>query len=155
MLYLTFCVPRKRGPPLRKGAHIRNAKLINNNTDQLVKDVTMQAFREYNQTEDAIQAMKILQKLKGVGPCRASLLLSVVYPDSIPFFSQQLYRWLYWDEKSGWSQEFYLTHGKYLGVLERVTDFKEKHSLGDRRVSAVDVEKVAFVLEHESVFRGK
>ena len=60
LLFLTALRPtsdvfRKCGPWLPNVAHKRNAKLIRDNTDQSVKYTTMRAFREYNQSGNAIQ----------------------------------------------------------------------------------------------------
>ncbi|KAI1805202.1 hypothetical protein F4811DRAFT_516227 [Daldinia bambusicola] len=95
--------------------------------------------------------MKILQDgLKGVGSSRASLILSVAFPGDLPFFSRSLYRWTHWDERTGWAQEFQWTPEKYQSILERVASLAERFSGNDEVIQAIDVEKVAFVLEHES-----
>ncbi|KAI2781904.1 hypothetical protein F4815DRAFT_62886 [Daldinia loculata] len=146
---------QKRGTPLTKKAHIHNRELIEKNSNANVRRVTLEAFREYGINKEVVAAMDILQAgLKGVGPSRASLLLSVAFPSNLPFFSRGLYRWTHWNEKSGWAQDFKWTTDKYHSILERVTSLIERLSIRDKRIQAIDVEKVAFVLEHESCISG-
>ncbi|KAI1470844.1 kinase-like domain-containing protein [Daldinia caldariorum] len=103
------------------------------------------------QNKEVTSAMKILQDgLKGVGPSRASLMLSVAFPSVLPYFSRSLYRWTHWDERTGWAQEFKWTPDKYHSILERVASLAERLSGNREVIQAIDVEKVAFVLEHES-----
>ncbi|KAI1097222.1 kinase-like protein [Jackrogersella minutella] len=145
---------QKRGTPLKREAHIANAKKINDNKEEDVRGITMRAFKEYRVTQDIIRAMHILKELQGVGDARASLLLSVVYPDTLPFFSRALYQWTHLDEERCWTLTFTWTPDKYLSTLHKVTDLRKKHSVNGVPVRAVDVEKVVFVLEHESAIRG-
>ncbi|OTB19818.1 hypothetical protein K445DRAFT_303478 [Daldinia sp. EC12] len=140
---------RKRGKPLKKEAHMRNRMYIEKNSEEHIRAVTSDAFREYENSKDVLAAMNILVKgLQGVGPSRASLILSTAFPDSLPYFSRGLYQWTHWDEDSGWDQSFKWTPDKYHSVLRQVKALVESHS-----VRAIDVEKVAFVLEHESCIK--
>ncbi|KAI1473821.1 kinase-like protein [Daldinia eschscholtzii] len=145
---------QKRGKPLKKEAHLRNRKYIEKNSEEDIRAVTSKAFKKYENSRDVLSAMDILVKgLQGVGPSRASLILSTAFPDSLPYFSRGLYQWTHWDEDNGWGQEFKWTSDKYRCVLQQVTALVESHSVRDRVIRAVDVEKVAFVLEHESCIR--
>lgn len=83
----------------------------------------------------------MLSKFKGVGPATASLILSVYSPSVAPFFSDELFRWVCWDEKQGWKQQIKYDTKEYNMLWDGVQKLRER--LGD--VSAVTLEKVAFV----------
>ncbi|KAI0387574.1 kinase-like protein [Hypomontagnella monticulosa] len=149
---------QKRGTLMNIEAHLRNAKLINKNRGRNVEDVTRRAIQKYDEGPGSIaqilQAMRILTELKGVELSRASLLLSVVYPDTLPFFSKDIYRWIHWDEESGWAQDFIWTPDKYEDTLQQVASLRKKYSVNGAIARAVDVEKVVFVLKHGSIING-
>ena len=64
--------------------------LIKKNTDPQVKDVSERAFAVSGEDWPAVEtAMTILCELKGVGPATASLILSLLYPLTVPFFSDE------------------------------------------------------------------
>ncbi|KAF9034462.1 hypothetical protein BDZ89DRAFT_1158013 [Hymenopellis radicata] len=66
--------------------------LIKKNSATQVKEVTERALRESlaEGTWDSLKlALDILCELKGVGPATASLILSLIYPRDIPFFSDE------------------------------------------------------------------
>lgn len=98
-------------------------------------------------------SLKVLTKLKGIGPATASLLLSTNDPSTNPFFSDELFRWLTWDNSGkpgGWDRVIKYTVKEYQELLDHV------HSLRSRLgVKAVDMEKVAWVLGKEGVDVGK
>ncbi|KAI1775434.1 kinase-like protein [Hypoxylon cercidicola] len=144
---------QKRGTPLDRNVHVANAKLINRNKNNTVQEVTGDAFVDYKENKDIDRAFGILRKLRGVGPARASLLLSLAYPDTVPFFSRPLYRWICRSSEDIWGPEFQWTTEKYTKILQEIKVLKDKHSTRDHQVSAVDVEKVVFVLEYERIFR--
>lgn len=96
-------------------------------------------------------ALATLTKLSGIGPATASLLLSTAAPDAIPFFSDELYRWLTFDDSDtgkgrGWRRKIGYTAREYKMVIERVSEVKSRIGVGAR-----DVELVAFVLGKEMV----
>jgi hypothetical protein len=87
--------------------------------------------------------------LKGVGPATASLLLSIAKSDSIPFFSDELFRWCVWDEPGspgGWQRKIKYNVKEYGMVVSKVDELMER--LG---VRATEVERVAWVLGKEGV----
>ncbi|GLB35968.1 hypothetical protein LshimejAT787_0302560 [Lyophyllum shimeji] len=66
--------------------------MIRKNPDAQVKEVSERALAhslEDGDWEEVQKAMDILCELKGVGPATASLLLSLLYPRTIPFFSDE------------------------------------------------------------------
>ena len=129
-------------------------KLVRDNPAQNVEAITASAFKDYAAGGDALKAVKTLTQLRGIGPATASLLLSVLDPDEVPFFSDEVFRWMQWDEAGsakggGWGRVIKYTVKEYKGVVERVGEVRER--LG---VRAVDVEKVAYVLGVEGADVG-
>jgi hypothetical protein len=127
--------------------------LVNKNTESEVINVTTEAFAmPLDSATDVKAALAALTKLKGIGPATASLLLSVKAPEYVPFFSDELYRWACWNSTSGWKQEIKYTEKVYLELFDRVQKVRDRVSsdLGGK-VSALDVEKVAYVLGKQAV----
>ncbi|KAF3039189.1 hypothetical protein E8E12_006806 [Didymella heteroderae] len=120
--------------------------LVKSNPADAVKETTQLAFAE----TDPLRALKTLTSLRGIGPATASLLLSVHQPDSVPFFSDELFRWTQWDvvgktgDGVGWNRKIKYNVGEYKEVLKSVEALTSR--LG---VRAVDAEKVAYVLGKE------
>ncbi|PTB73565.1 hypothetical protein M440DRAFT_1361711, partial [Trichoderma longibrachiatum ATCC 18648] len=96
------------------------------------------AIRFYANSKDAGSAIRMLSELKGIGPATASLLLSVHDADNVLFFSDEAYYWLCCGGKK---ESIKYTPKEYL-ALQTEADALMKR-LG---VSAMDVEKVAYVL---------
>ncbi|KAI0166760.1 kinase-like protein [Hypoxylon sp. FL1284] len=145
---------QKRGVHLKKDKHTANEARIRANSKSKVKDVTKKAFQQYSGTgTSADQAMRTLEGLHGVGRARASLLLSVAYPDTVAFFSTGLYRWTHWDKNSGWAQEVEWSHRTEMALLQKVNDIRKRYSVKGKVATAVQVEQVAFVVEHETGMR--
>ena len=122
--------------------------LVKSNPADLVKGATAEAFAAYAETSDAMGALKILTKLRGIGPATASLLLNVFSPAEVPFFSDELFRWTHWDGKgkTGWGRSIKYNVTEYKELLASVEALRKR--LG---VRAVDAEKVAYVLGKENV----
>ena len=124
--------------------------LVKSNPAELVKDTTQDGFATYKKTKDAMAALKILTKLRGIGPATASLLLNVQSPEEIPFFSDELFRWTHWDApgkgEHKWQRSIKYNVTEYKEILASVEGLRKR--LG---VAAVDAEKVAYVLGNENV----
>lgn len=133
-------------------------KLVQENAKDTVTSTTLSAFSQLDSPSSSppftdptlvLQALKTLSQLRGIGPATASLLLSVCAPEEVPFFSDELFRWTCWDEVGkgkgkggeGWDRVIKYNVKEYKEILVRVGAMRER--LG---VSAVDVEKVAYVL---------
>lgn len=120
--------------------------LVKSNPADSIKDTTQSAFGE----SDVMKALKTLTSLRGIGPATASLLLSVHQPDTVPFFSDELFRWSQWDvigkktDGDGWDRKIKYNVGEYKALLKSVEGLRTR--LG---VRAVDAEKVAYVLGKE------
>ena len=129
-------------------------KLVRDNPKQNVEAITASAFSDYAAQKDTLKAVKTLSQLRGIGPATASLLLSVLDQDEVPFFSDEVFRWMQWDEADsakggGWDRVIKYTVKEYKEVVERMGEVRER--LG---VKAVDVEKVAYVLGQEGADVG-
>lgn len=65
-----------------------------------------------------MSAIKTLAELKGVGPATASLLLAVYDPDTVPFFADELYRWVCCGGE--WGRGIRYAVGEYKALWEGV-----------------------------------
>ena len=93
--------------------------------------------------------MTALSKLKGIGPATASLLLSCYDPVNVPFFSDELYRYLHWEETraKGWDRKIGYTMKEYKTLYDRLQPLRERlQKEGGQEVKAVDVEKMAYAM---------
>jgi len=131
---------------------------IQKNTEEEVRDTTFNGFLVYTTEstdltpkwpDNTRKSLNQLTKLKGVGPATASLLLSTYTPEKVPFFSDELFRWCLWEdgECKGWDREIKYTAVEYALLGDKVRGFKARFQTDfGRDVSALDVEKVAYVL---------
>ncbi|KAI1097307.1 kinase-like domain-containing protein [Jackrogersella minutella] len=131
---------QKRGRRLQSNLHMRNENFVRRNEEENVKKKTELAFQKYSKN-DPFGAMRALAKLSGIGHSRACLLLSVAYPDDIPYLSTQLCQWIFPDKPPDQTKD----HQYRKEGFERVDAIKAR--IG---VMAIEVEKVAFVLDCES-----
>lgn len=98
------------------------------------------------------EALTTLTSLKGIGPATASLLLSAFAPTQIPFFSDELYRWLCYDDAeekgkgSGWGRKIGYTVKEYNVLFHKAQDLRRRFKDTSRDVSVVDIELVAYYL---------
>ena len=126
------------------------AKLIASNSDQEARETTADAFAIYSKDNTHYgKAIIALGKLKGVGPATASLILSTYDPVNIPFFSDELFRYLHWSEGKGkgWDRKINYTIKEYRELYQKTQELRqrlEKES-GDV-VKAIDLEKMAYAL---------
>lgn len=125
------------------------------NVEQSVQEVTEEGFKAFSNSSDSAKtSLNVLTKLKGIGPAAASLLLSVYAPDRAPFFSDELFRWCFYEAgtRKGWDREIKYNLKEYLQLFEKVQDLRERLLAEyEYDVSAVDVEKVAYVLGKRAV----
>lgn len=124
-------------------------KLVTNNSEAAVKEATESAFAN----AEPLKALDVLTKLSGIGPATASLLLSVNSPGSIPFFSDELFRFVHLEkndkgEMTGWDRKIAYNKKEYTQVYQRCTrlrdDLNEK-AAADEKISMLDLEKHAYV----------
>jgi len=130
----------------------RLLQLAKSNGEQAVRDTTSQGFKNYEDSADPSKAMKVLTELKGIGPATASLLLSTYDPDTVPFFSDELYRYVHWEptELGGWSRKIGYTAKEYAALNLHVAEMRKRlEDESGKDVSAIDIEKIAYVLGRE------
>ncbi|KAF2437108.1 hypothetical protein EJ08DRAFT_667129 [Tothia fuscella] len=147
------------------------AKLVASNSGGDVKSITEAALsgftsggRQQDSSKRLNDALKTLTKLKGIGPATASLILSSFDPENIPFFSDELFRWLHWDGKNnegktdgikqvgkGWSRQIGYTAKEYAALCNGVDAVRERLRKEGKEVSAIELEKVVYVLGKEGV----
>ncbi|KAL8641498.1 MAG: hypothetical protein Q9228_001708 [Teloschistes exilis] len=145
----------------------RLATLVASNSVSEVRQKTSSAFSIFSSddTPNPAKAISTLSKLKGIGPASASLILSCYDPTTIPFFSDELFRWLHWeikDEKStkrkrtveskdeGWNRKIKYTAKEYAAVFEKTNEVRERLSKeAGQEIEAVSVEKVAYAIAED------
>lgn len=79
-------------------------------------------------------------KLKGVGPATGSLVLNIFAPDLIPFFEDELFKWLVPEHKTKLKYD----KKEYGLLLEAALTLMKKHS-----ITAREIEKIAYVVVNE------
>ena len=119
-----------------------------------MRETTKKAFAEYTtDNSNYAKAITTLSKLKGIGPATASLLLSCYDPINVPFFSDELYRYVHWsDAKSkGWDRKISYTAKEYKDLWQKLLDMRERiQKESGQAVAAVEIEKMAYVLAKEA-----
>ena len=131
------------------------AALVASNSPDKVIAATSQVFpSEYTRSTPPTfpilkASLDILTQLKGIGPASASLILSVVSPSTIPFFSDELYRYLLYESPAkgkGWDRKINYTVKEYKMLVEMIGPIMKRLGVG-----ALEIEKVAYVLGKENV----
>ncbi|KAI9727097.1 MAG: hypothetical protein M1828_007298 [Chrysothrix sp. TS-e1954] len=151
----------------------RLLSLIESNDAATVRETTRDAFSKLpvgaasDFDKACLDTLDSLTQLKGVGPATASLILSCYLPDTIPFFSDELFRWimdpcadgevLATKGKTGWDKgtgEIKYSRKEYAALLLKVSNLRLR--LGEN-CSVSNLEKTAFVLgrvEGENILKG-
>ena len=97
--------------------------------------------------------MTALSTLKGIGPATASLLLSCYDPVKVPFFADELYRYLLWEEakNKGWDRKIKYTIKEYKDLFDKLQVLQERlENESGEQVTAIEVEKFAYVLSKQA-----
>ena len=132
----------------------RLAALVAQNRVADVREASREAFEMYEEAgpgkgEGHMAGTKRLAKLKGVGPATASLVLACYDPVRVPFFSDELFRYVHYSEGKGqgWDRKIGYTMKEYGRVFERVQALRQRlEEESGEGVKAVEVEKVAYAL---------
>ncbi|CAK7197371.1 hypothetical protein SEUCBS139899_000017 [Sporothrix eucalyptigena] len=126
-------------------------KLVESNSPAVVKKTVEDAVKAYRSTADkkkgveaALDAVKILSTLKGIGPATASLLAAVHFPKECIFFSDEAYAWLCGGASHSApskynAKEYEEVARGMVKLLQRLPD----------EYGAQDVEQVAYVVMHD------
>ena len=120
-----------------------------NRNDDIV-DTTGQAFSMYSDSLESLkESLRVLTQLRGIGPASASLIMSVYQPARIPFFSDELFRWCFYEQGKGqgWDRKIRYTIKEYLDLFDKVGSFVARFKAAfSEEVEVVSMEKVAYVL---------
>jgi hypothetical protein len=126
------------------------AKLVAGNSVAEIRKVTEAGFSIYGGDNNlAGKAVSSIAKLKGVGPATASLFLSCYDPIKVPFFSDELFRYLHWlDTKGkGWDRKISYTMKEYNTMFDRTQVLRKRlETESGETVKAIDLEKMAYAL---------
>jgi hypothetical protein len=139
--------------------------LVSSNPDATISSLTATVFSEYDSSLDSDSEppdipslVSRLTALKGVGPATASLLLSSLDPDRVPFFGDELFRWAMWDAPiapgksghgahgKGWKRKIGYNAKEYTALVDVVE--RARTRLG---VTVSELERVGFVLGKEAL----
>ncbi|KAL8850941.1 MAG: hypothetical protein Q9221_004141 [Calogaya cf. arnoldii] len=137
------------------------AKLVASNPVEEVRKTTSTAFSLMSEDPNPSNAISTLSKLKGIGPATASLLLSCYDPVTIPFFSDELFRWLHWqtdvegntkkrkskgiEDNGNGNRKINYTAKEYASIFEKTTVLRKRLSEeSGETITAVDIEKAAY-----------
>ena len=139
-------------------------QLVRSNDENDVIAKTTQAFEYHSpgpitgKFEDVRRSLKLLTELNGVGPATGSLILSCYDPEDIPFFSDELYRWLHLEEGNGgdWDRRIKYTSKEYESLYEMAHKCrKSMKTRNGRTVTALELEKAAYVLGKRATGSGQ
>ncbi|KAL8798696.1 MAG: hypothetical protein Q9200_007718 [Gallowayella weberi] len=140
------------------------AKLVASNPVEDVQKTTSSAFSLMSDDPDPSKAISTLSKLKGIGPATASLLLSCYDPETIPFFSDELFQWLHLqpdvknsntkkrkskgnDDDGNSNRKINYTAKEYASIFEKTTALRQRLSQeAGKTITAVDIEKAAYTI---------
>jgi len=135
-------------------------KLVESNTDETVEQCTRKAFKTYEKDNDQWDkvVVTLAKELRGVGPATASLLLNTFDSEKVPFFSDELFRWVMFSEGkgNGWDRKIKYSAKEYQDLYRRVELLRER--LGkesDKTITSVQVEMVAYVLGRRQIGGAK
>lgn len=124
------------------------AKLVASNSVQDIRKATENAFAIYESNKaDYVKSVTALNKLKGIGPATASLVLACYDPINVPFFSDELFRYFHWADGKlkGWDRKINYTMKEYKDMYEKVQTLRRRLEKASKQIiKAVDIEKMAY-----------
>ncbi|KAH0543568.1 hypothetical protein FGG08_002129 [Glutinoglossum americanum] len=132
----------------------RLANLVSSNSSLTIENTTRDAFALHStNVEDPQPALNMLSRLSGIGPASASLLLSVYDPNNVPFFSDEAFRWVNWEEGKGkgWDRKIGYNVKEYDALVEAVRKVRKRLEAesGGKPIGAGEVERVGWVIGRE------
>ncbi|EPE10093.1 hypothetical protein F503_05188 [Ophiostoma piceae UAMH 11346] len=130
-------------------------KLVESNDKATVEKTVLEALSAYEAAlpeagkENQIQAhahastvaVRVLSRLRGIGPATASLLAAVHYPQKTIFFSDEAYAWLCGGSSSGYQRPSKYNDKEYAELTKAAAELMIRLDK-----SAQDVEQAAYVL---------
>jgi len=136
----------------RKHAHYQSniaEKVAHLSLDDL-RDSTRAAFELYGEdSKNLKKATSIITKLQGVSLPTATLVMSVFNPEGVPYFCDDLYRYLHVPER----EREAIMMAKYTSLCEKVLEVRNRvKEQENKEVTAQDLEKVVHckVMGHQS-----
>ena len=90
-------------------------------------------------------AVRVLSRLRGIGPATASLLAAVHYPQKTIFFSDEAYAWLCGGSGSGYQRPSKYNDKEYAELAKAAAELMARLDK-----TAQDVEQAAYVLINDS-----
>jgi hypothetical protein len=119
---------------------------VQSNLETDIIKATSSAFAGHLSKADAYANSNAVTSLKGIGIATGSLIMSTLDPDHVPFFGDEVFRWIMWDEPSsspgkGWTRKIGYTPKEYRRFVELLDAFRKRVD-----VSAIEIEKVGYVL---------
>ena len=125
-----------------------------------MEQCTREAFETYEKDNDQWDkvVVTLAKGLRGVGPATASLLLNTFDSEKVPFFSDELFRWVMFSEGkgNGWDRKIKYSAKEYQDLYRGVELLRER--LGkesDKTITSVQVEMVAYVLGRRQIGGAK
>jgi len=95
------------------------------------------------------KAVSSIAKLRGVGPATASLFLSCYDPIGVPFFSDELFRYLHFSDTkaNGWDRKISYTTKEYQSMFDKTQVLRKRlETESGETVKAIHLEKMAYAL---------
>lgn len=133
-------------------------KMVRTNSEAEVTEATTNAFESYRSKAPLADVLKILKPLKAVGPATATLLLSVFDARTAPFFADELFRYMHLtSEGRGWDRKIKYDAKEAIELYDDVAALMERLNrdvVADQHISALDLEKAAYVLGRASTESG-
>jgi len=117
--------------------------LVESNSAQDVKTVTLDAFSI--PPSEVKSSLTKLIVLRGIGPATATAVLSTVYPETVPFFSDEAFRWVV--HNGDWTKKIDYTMKEYLIFYNNTKEIMERL---EGETTAKDVERVGWILGQEA-----
>jgi hypothetical protein len=115
--------------------------------DNAVNATSIKAFKLLSDstptTEQIISGVIELSMLKGIGPATASYLLAAFKPDDVPIFSDEAFRWVFFEPGvgRGWDRKIKYDLKEYTQFVGKVKEIAER-----LKVKPNEVEIAGFVL---------
>ena len=124
--------------------------MVRKNDPSVIQQQTALAFETLESSDlssrsaqTIIKALDVVCKLSGIGPATGTLILNLYDPTNVPFFQDELFAWLF-PESKGVKLKY--NQKEYRQLIEATQPILQR-----LKVTAVDLEKVSYVLGHKDV----
>ena len=129
-------------------------KLVTSNEENVVQETTREAFATIKDGSIS-KSLAMLTRMRGIGPATASLLLSTYDAINVPFFSDELFRYVNYDGEGarGWDRKINYNKKEYDLLCERVQQLRDRVNedrTDEEAVTALELEQLTWVLAPNS-----